>query len=163
MGITATSCGQGDRSKREYIRHPIDIPIHVAPQGKQDGVGVRLNNVSVGGLAFRTDHFIDAGNLIVILIDVVKPTFEVEALVQWCHQAESDYEIGVKFADTEDAFRMRMVEQVCHIEHYRQQVWREEKRHLTGEQAATEWIEKYAHQFPNMETMPGLPLRDDDS
>lgn len=150
MGITATHEAKGDRLKREYIRHPIDIPIHVAPQGRQEGVGVRLNNVSVGGLAFRTKYFIESGHLITILIDAVKPVFEVQALVQWCHQAENDYEIGVKFADSEDAFRMRMVEQVCHIEHYRQQVWREEKRHLSGELAAAEWIQKYAHQFPDL-------------
>lgn len=148
MGVMASKPDKDDRSKREYIRHPVDIPIHVASRDARDSMGVRLNNVSVGGLAFRTGSFIESGSLISITIDSVKPYFQVNALVQWCHKAEQDYEIGVKFTDSEDAFRVRMVEQVCYIEHYRQQVWREEKRHLSGEAAAKEWIEKFAHQFP---------------
>jgi len=143
---------EGDRSQREYIRHPINIPIHIAQQqGADASLGVRMNNVSVGGLSFRTAKFIDAGKTIKIQIDSVQPCFEVDALVQWCHQVDNEFEIGVKFGDMEDAFRVRMVEQVCHIEQYRQLVWRQEKRYLTGEAAAAEWIEHYAHQFPALD------------
>ena len=143
--------GPGDRSKREYIRHPIDIPIHIESQGPQGSEGVRLNNVSVGGLSFRTPRYIEPGLSIKITIDSVQPPFQVEVLAQWCHCIEDEFEIGVEFADVEDAFRVRMVEQVCHIEHYRQQVWREEKRLLSGEAAAAEWIERFAHEFPEID------------
>lgn len=148
--VVGAECGQNDRSKREYIRHPIDIPIHIESSRPEISQGVRLNNVSTGGLAFRTPKYIEAGQTIRIHIDVVHPSFEVDALVQWCHAIEDDFEIGVKFADIEDAFRVRMVEQVCHIEQYRQEVWRKEKRHLSGETAAAEWIERFAHQFPDL-------------
>lgn len=150
--------GSEKRSKREYIRHPVDIPIHIEAQGPQVPENVRLNNVSVGGLSIRTPHFVEPGVSIKISIDVVKPVFEVEVLVQWCHCIEDEFEIGVEFADVGDAFRVRMVEQVCHIEHYRQQVWREEKRLLNGEAAAAEWIERFAHEFPEV----GLPPKIDE-
>ena len=43
---------------------------------------------------------------------------------------------------------MRMVEQVCHIEHWKKEIREKEGRELTGEQAAMEWIKKYAKDFP---------------
>jgi hypothetical protein len=54
----------------------------------------------------------------------------------------------VTFLDAEVAFLARMVEQVCHIEDYRQSVSRIEGRQLSAEEAATEWIDRYARDFP---------------
>jgi hypothetical protein len=45
--------------------------------------------------------------------------------------------------------RARMVEQVCHIENYKKVVYQAEGRLLTAEEAAMEWISKYASQFPD--------------
>ncbi|MEQ8937648.1 MAG: PilZ domain-containing protein, partial [Gammaproteobacteria bacterium] len=45
-------------------------------------------------------------------------------------------------------FLLRMVEQLCHIEHYRNEIARVEGRELSSEQAAQEWISKYAESFP---------------
>jgi hypothetical protein len=44
-----------------------------------------------------------------------------------------------------------MVEQVCHIENYKKEVYQTEGRLLTAEEAAVEWIHKYASQFPNLD------------
>jgi hypothetical protein len=41
-----------------------------------------------------------------------------------------------------------MIEQICHIEHYRQEVLRVEGRKLSSKEAASEWISKYARDFP---------------
>ena len=41
-----------------------------------------------------------------------------------------------------------MVEQVCYIESYKKVVYETEGRQLTTEEAAMEWIRKYASQFP---------------
>lgn len=140
-----------ERTHREYIRHPSDIPIHIEQRSVDESIGGQLNNVSVGGLAFRSKSRLESGQIIKIVIDMVEPVFEVEGLVQWCHDSGGDFEIGVEFSDSEDAFRVRMVEQVCHIEQYRHEVWRLEKRLLSGDAAAAEWIQKYAHQFPNID------------
>ena len=43
---------------------------------------------------------------------------------------------------------LRMVEQICHIEHYRNELLQTEGREISSEVAAKEWIEKYAHTFP---------------
>jgi hypothetical protein len=41
-----------------------------------------------------------------------------------------------------------MVEQVAYIESYKKQVREREGRTITGEQAAFEWIARYADSFP---------------
>jgi hypothetical protein len=41
-----------------------------------------------------------------------------------------------------------MIEQICHIEHYRKEVKLAEGRELSSEEAADEWIKRYAGDFP---------------
>jgi hypothetical protein len=55
----------------------------------------------------------------------------------------------VQFLDAADAFRARMVEQVCSIERYRREVRRREGRVLSGQEAAEEWIREHAARFPD--------------
>jgi Tfp pilus assembly protein PilZ len=137
---------------REYIRHPSDIPIVVQPKSHQGQLNLALNNVSRGGLAFDCPEPLNTGSVVSIRIRVVKPMFHVKGIVQWCRPKGSGtegYEAGVQFIDDEDAFRVRMVEQVCHIEHYKKEVKTTEGRRLTGEKAALEWIAKHGAEFPN--------------
>jgi hypothetical protein len=42
-----------------------------------------------------------------------------------------------------------MVEQLLHIESYRREIEQQEGRPLTTEEAAREWIGRYASSFPN--------------
>ena len=41
-----------------------------------------------------------------------------------------------------------MIEQICHIEHYRAEVEGKEGRELSSQEAAKEWISSYAGDFP---------------
>ena len=47
----------------------------------------------------------------------------------------------------QDLFKAKMVEQLSQIEHYRNRLWVEEGRIIDGEQAAQEWIARYAKEF----------------
>jgi len=134
---------------RKYIRHPSDIPIEI------DGVDVQdiesLHDVSFGGLSFVSKNRIKPGSKISITIKFVKPSFVSLTVVKWCRKRGDHYDVGVSFYDPEDAYRARMIEQVCHIEHYKREVLIKEGRKLTGEQAALEWIQRYAAKFPSLE------------
>ena len=46
-------------------------------------------------------------------------------------------------------FKARMIEQICYIENYRHAAKSDEDRTLTFEEAAMEWIDKYAADFPS--------------
>jgi len=67
----------------------------------------------------------------------------------WCKEEPTCFEIGVQFDTPTTEFAMRMVEQVCYIEQYRRDVLHYEHRELAPEEAAREWIEKYATDFPD--------------
>ncbi|CAK0742982.1 PilZ domain-containing protein [Gammaproteobacteria bacterium] len=134
---------------RAYIRHPMDMPIELElAQGAPPGP--RLQNVSVGGLCCRSDEYLPPGTRVRIRVPCVDPPFETEGSVVWCRHREHDYDVGIRFNIPEDVFRARMVEQVCHIEQYRLKVLRTEGRNLNGDEAAQEWIARYAARFPAM-------------
>jgi hypothetical protein len=136
---------------RQFIRHPVDVPVEIGALASAPASAVHTHDISVGGLALRSGVAIAPGADIGIRIAFVQPAFEAHARVAWCHPHEPEgYELGVTFLDAEDAFLARMVEQVCHIEDYRQSVCRLEGRRLSAEEAATEWIARYAAQFPDI-------------
>jgi hypothetical protein len=134
---------------RKFIRHPSDIPIEfTAADGNSVSERGHAHDVSFGGLAFESDRCPSPGAVIEIRIPTVAPPFETRGVVVWCRCLEERYEVGVRFLESSDAFKARMVEQVCHIEQYKRDVLEREGRKLTGAAAAREWIEKYASKFP---------------
>ncbi len=135
---------------RAYIRHPADVPIEFAPLSEQDGERSQAQDISLGGLSFSSSQRLRVGSLVKICIPIVEPPFEAEARVIWCLSRPDRYEAGIEFTSSQDAFTARMVEQICHIEHYRMWVKEVEGRDLDSEHAAAEWIAKYAQDFPNI-------------
>lgn len=136
--------------QREFIRHTADVPIEVrAVEGSGGGRTQRGVNVSIGGLSFISDEALEVGTTIGIRITEVDPPFEAHARVVWSSPEEGRHCIGVRFLDSTDAFRARMVEQVCSIERYRREVEEREGRVLTSPEAAAEWIGRYAGRFPD--------------
>ena len=133
---------------RKYIRHPSTVPIYydiidMAAKRKDP-----LKNVSVGGLCFETKHLLDKGATLLIQIPLTTPTFQERGTVVWCQPSNSHYDVGVQFMNDESGFRIRMIEQVCHIENYKRKVFEQEGRELSGEEAAIEWITRYARDLP---------------
>lgn len=134
-------------SERAFVRHPARVPIHVA--SVSSGEAMQADDVSYGGLSFTCREHHRPGAAIEIRIPDVGAGFHARARVVWCRSTQSGYRVGVRFLDPDDAFRSRMVEQLCAIEAYRRQVRETEGRELNGEQAAAEWIARYADAFPN--------------
>lgn len=136
---------------RNFIRHPSNIPIDFQLEELVVEGNDYLKNVSVGGLAFNSKAKLKIGSVIRIKIPLVKPVFQALGRVTWCRPEDDHFEIGIEFLDEDDTFRARMVEQICHIEEYKQEVLRKEGRKLSGEEAASEWIQRYAVNFPGLE------------
>ena len=131
---------------RNYIRHPTSIPIHVCSGAPHIGP-MAMQNLSTGGLCFLTDESVQVGTLVEFLIPIVKPDYYGEGVVVWRReQSPHVFEVGMRFTSDDEFFRTRMVEQVCCIEEYRQEL-AAQGRHLTTEEAADEWIAKFAAKF----------------
>lgn len=134
--------------QRAYIRHPVQMPISVSSDASTDQLNLQLSNVSEGGLSFQSPDSYQTGTVVKIKIPT-KPVFKVHAIVQWCRKLKESFELGVRFLDRSDAFRVRMVEQVCHIEQYRLTKQREKGKRMTRNQASQEWISENGGQFPH--------------
>lgn len=145
---------------RRFVRHPAEIPIELEERGRRSRCGTTaraaaqsrrrasmLQNLSVGGLCCEVDRFIAEGTAIRIRIPVVNPEYTGQGVVVWCRPQNSHYEVGIQFEREEEAFKSRMVEQICLIEQYRKRIRAAEGRELDGEQAAREWIARYAGEF----------------
>jgi hypothetical protein len=131
---------------RSYIRHPTTIPIHIFT-GAKKSAQVTVNNLSAGGLSFFTDIPVKVGMIVDLLIPFVQPDYQGEGIIVWRrNEPPKGFEVGVRFANDDEYFRVRMVEQVCQIEEYRQQL-KEAGRNLTAEEAAHEWITRFAANF----------------
>ena len=135
---------------RRYIRHPTDIPIDYRIIPARDSRRESMRNLSAGGLCFRAASRLRPGTDVDICIGVCEPVFEAEATVVWCNRSAGGYDVGVRFRESASLFAVRMVEQVCHIEQYRKDIWDRERRRISSEQAAAEWINKHAEEFPQL-------------
>jgi len=134
---------------RSFIRHPSNIPIEYQMDMEGSGAGREcLSDIGHGGLSFSSARELTVGGLITIRITQLQPVFEVEGRVAWCRPEGDGFAIGVSFLQADDCFRVRMVEQVCHIEHYKSEILATEGRVISGEQAAREWISRFAGSFP---------------
>lgn len=134
--------------RRRFIRHTADVPIEVRTVTEKPVLTQPGLNVSEGGISFWSDVDLPIGSAIEIRIPAVYPPFEAHARVVWHRQENGRFCIGAEFLDANAAFRARMVEQVCAIEEYRRQVFRDEGRRLTRDEAASEWIGRFAGRFP---------------
>ena len=94
---------------------------------------------------------LSVGTIISIKIPLVQPVFQAVGRVSWVRPENNHFEVGIEFLDKDDMFRTRMVEQICHIEEYRQEVQKKEGRQMSSKDAAQEWIQKFAPQFPSFE------------
>jgi len=131
---------------RNYIRHPTSIPIHISA-GTHNSTQVMVNNLSAGGLCFMTDVPVKVGSVVDLVIPCVTPDYQGEGVIVWRRSQEPQgFEVGVRFANDDEYFRVRMVEQVCQIEEYRLQL-ADVGRNLTTEEAALEWINRFAADF----------------
>ncbi len=133
---------------RDFIRHPSDIPIAHKHNDAIEYTNEKLKNIGHGGLCFNSKDRIEVGTIISIMIHIREPAFKADGIVTWCNKIKGHYEIGVTFNDEHTEFGVRMVEQICYIEHYKRKVLKSEGRILNGKEAALEWVNKNAADFP---------------
>ncbi len=132
-----------------FMRHPDNFPI----QFKRDWMasfrsGAQSPEQTSLGLCFESAKYLKPGTVLELSIPLRGETQKFRAhvvlVLQNKHKA---YEIGCLMHSQEEAYRARIVEQICHIESYLQ------NRHLSRtasneNNAAQEWIENNASAFP---------------
>lgn len=136
------------KTRRHYERHSAEIPINISiPGASPKTFTCATHDISKGGLAFISDVSFAINQTINILIQITRPFYEETARVIWSKPKNDNYEIGVQFFNDNALYRLRMLEQVKLIEQYRHDMKEEQGIELTAEEAALEWINKYAKKF----------------
>ena len=132
---------------RHLLRHPSDMPVELVLRKQAFVPKQRLNNISLGGVACNSGRAFRRGTAIELRIPLFGEQARYPGLVAWCRKLEDGYLVGIAFIDEDTLFRARMVEQVCQIEHYRQQREQELGCSLPVEDMAQEWISQHAAAF----------------
>lgn len=138
-------------SQTGFIHHPAGFPLEYKRMwfggAGRDGSG----ESSDIGLIFESDEHIPTGATLEIHIPLRGELEQFRGKVVLVRQSGDGWEIGVWFPCRIDASRMRIVEQICHIEAYLQL-----KKHQDGpyninrDKIAAEWISRHAATVPSM-------------
>jgi len=103
------------------------------------------------GLMFESDDYIKPGVNLEISISVQNRTENFSGRVVLVRHNGDHYEVGLWLQNRDDASRLRIVEQICHIEAYTQEKkYREGPYNLNPDKVAEEWIAKYASEVPSL-------------
>ena len=136
---------------RKHIRHLTGIPIEVSLDYAQadpvDSEDDTITNVSLGGLSFIANDRLDISDHINVRFPVLRDNTVLGGKVVWCEKTGRGYEVGLEFDDPEAVDQLKVIEHICHIENYRKEIHNRENRQLSSEQAAREWISKFAGDF----------------
>lgn len=139
---------------RQFIRHSTDIPIFLSvvstavdiPSDHVNSFNAHsrcaMIDVSVGGIACRVSKTLTVGQRVEVYIPSVTPCYRDCGEVMWCKPCGQGFEVGVCFVDGIEAYKSRMVQQVCQIEYYKEIVFEREGRLIDSAQASAEWIQK---------------------
>ncbi|HBX57971.1 PilZ domain-containing protein [Pseudomonas sp. UBA2684] len=132
---------------RRFLRHPSDMPVELVLRKQAFVPKQRLNNISLGGVACNSSRGFRRGSAVELRIPLFGEQARYPGVVAWCRKLSDNYLVGIAFIDEDTLFRARMVEQVCQIEHYRQQREQELGEQLPIESIAQEWIAQHAAEF----------------
>ncbi len=143
--------------KRRFIRHPLCFPLayKVVDKGiRGAGKEARSNtiNISMGGLLFAAKRPVDAGSTIIVKMPFENKVFNIRAKVVRCDKNPETKlnNIGVRFYRTNDAFKVKLIEQIYLISEYRDLKSMQLGRQVTLEEASREWIKRYSERFKRM-------------
>lgn len=134
---------------RRFIRHPTDFPILITSVGVPGDSSAQLCDISQGGFACQLGRALFPGNKVTLNIPCLDQCQRVSGKVVYCNSGTNGYRVGIQFDDEKEAFKIKMVEQVCQIEHYRREL-RRDGRELDVETAAREWIKHYGKEFSDI-------------
>jgi hypothetical protein len=142
---------------RRFIRHPMCFPLSykVLRRDAADAVkevGTVTKNISRGGLLFSSKKPAQEGALILIKIPFQAKIFHINANVVHCNKVQGTklYDIGISFDRVNDAFKIKLIEQMYLISEYRDLMSMQMGKDMTLQEASQEWIKRYSSRFSKL-------------
>ncbi|MBF0490335.1 MAG: PilZ domain-containing protein [Candidatus Omnitrophica bacterium] len=142
---------------RRFIRHPLRLPLAfviIKSADKMDQQEMRSEtiNVSLGGLLFPSEKSVLPESIILIKMPIENKVFNVRAKVVRCVKIPKKklYDIAVRFSRPQEAFKVKMIEQISLIAQYRESVIKQSGKDISMEEASRQWIQKYSERFSRL-------------
>lgn len=142
---------------RRFIRHPLCMPLSyklLEPGSKEapDGESACTLNMGLGGLLFTSKSAIKIKSRIMIRMPFEDKVFNVKARVLRCTpNAETrQLDIAVSFLRVQEAFKVKMIEQIYLIAEFRDLLSLQTGKQVTLEEASRKWIKRYSARFKKL-------------
>lgn len=132
-----------------FIQHPAAVAVRLCTTSDHDSLGMDLVAHGRGGVCVPSALGYQPGTPLQVRVSVDGSELSYRGLVLWRRSRRRAFELGLAFATADAAFRARMIEQLCHIDAYRQRALAR-GRSLDFEDAAAEWIDRYSGSFPQI-------------
>ena len=131
-----------------FITHPDRFPLKFRRLRFWERSKIEITKTSDIGLTFTSKEYQKPGNIIEVTIPTRKETHCFLGKVVVVKEAVRNYEIGLWLLNVEDGPKLRIVEQICHIELYLNDKRYKEGPFLSREKLTEEWISRFASSFP---------------
>ena len=131
-----------------FIKHPDRFPLQVRRLYFWERTRIKVSETSNIGLTFSSNEYQKPGSIIEITIPMRIETHRFLGKTVMVKETHNDYEIGIRLLNAEDSQKLRIVEQICHIELYLNDKRYKEGPFLSREKLTEEWISLYASSFP---------------
>ncbi len=142
---------------RRFIRHPLCLPLSfkVLKEGdtkNEKDIHSQTINVSLGGLLFPSKCSVDNGSRISISMPFEGKVFHIRAKVVRCVKSSQKnlYEIAVTFSRPQEAFKVKMIEQIYLIAEYRDLLSLQLGKQISMEEASRKWIKRFSARFSKL-------------
>lgn len=143
---------------RRFIRHPLCLPLSfkvvktAGAKKNEDDERTKTINVSLGGLLFPSKKNVDAGAAIVINMPFESKVFNIRGKVVRCAKSAETklFEIAVSFSRPQEAFKVKMIEQIYLIAEYRDLLRVQTGKDVSLEEASRKWIKRYSARFSRL-------------
>lgn len=131
-----------------FIKHPERFPIQFKRLNFWERTKLEVTETSNIGLTFISEKYQKPGSIIEVTIPTRKETHCFLGKTVMVKETEQHYEIGIWLLNSEDSPKLRIVEQICHIELYLNDKRYKEGPFLSTEKLTEEWVSRFASGFP---------------
>ena len=131
-----------------FIKHPERFPIEIKRLRFWERAKIKYSNTTKIGFSFFSENYQKPGELIEVSIPSKNEINYFLGKVVLVIASDKGYEVGMMLLNFEDARRLRIVEQICHIELYLSDKRYKEGPFLSKEKLTEEWVNRFASNFP---------------
>lgn len=131
-----------------FIKHPDRFPLQFRRLRFWERSKVEDSQTSNIGLTFSAKEYQKPGSIIEVTIPTRKETHRFLGKTVMVKETDNNFEIGIWLLDVDDSPKLRIVEQICHIELYLNDKRYKEGPFISKEKLTEEWISRYASSFP---------------